>query len=253
MDLSELPAQPAAVQRHPWERSRYRFFGRVLARLVQPRPSHVLDVGSGDAWLASQLLAPLSSETRFTCWDLHYAPDLMALLARSAGPHIRLTAERPTERFELVLLLDVLEHVEQDAEFLKTLVRENLAPQGLLLISVPAWQGLFTAHDMRRSHYRRYTPAAAARLLEHSGLTIESRGGLFHGLLAPRVAAKVRELVWSPTSRAVLPQPLSWSRGPLATRALDWLLASDNALSWLASRASIDLPGLSWWALCRKS
>lgn len=253
MDLSERPNHSAAApRRHPWELARFQFFRHVLAEAGELRARRVLDAGAGDGWFSRQLLGTLPAAAHVTCWDSHYAPTLIATLACEAGPRVRFTAERPRERFELIMLLDVLEHVERDREFLEALVRENLAPAGAVLLSVPAWQPLFTTHDTRLRHYRRYAPGKAAALIAQSGLAIERRGGLFHGLLLPRVVDKVRELWTQPAAVSGDPAPLDWARGALITRAVRSLLLADNALSLLASKVGFELPGLSWWALCRK-
>ena len=52
----------------------------------------------------------------------------------------------------------------------------------------PAWQPLFTQHDVALRHFRRYAPDQGARLLETGGLEIVRKGGLFHSLLLPRLA-----------------------------------------------------------------
>jgi len=251
MDLSERPAGAASSQRHPWETARFNFFHRLLVEqgILAAR---VLDAGAGDGWFARQLLAARSAASSVVCWDAHYTTDVLATLRREAGAHLSFTAQRPAQRFDLITLLDVLEHVEHDAEFLTTLVSENLEPNATALISVPAWQGLFTAHDTRLRHFRRYAPDAAARVIEQSGLTIVRQGGLFHSLLLPRAAGKLIELLRPPSSAAE-PASLDWGGGPALTSLVEWALARDGALSFAAERVGLCLPGLSWWALCKKS
>jgi SAM-dependent methyltransferase len=248
VDLSERPrGESSPARRHPWELARYKFFARVL-RENGLAPARVLDAGAGDGWFAQQLLPSLPSGARVHCWDAHYERDTLAALRRQADARISFSAERPREKFSLITLLDVLEHVEHDADFLGTLVRENLSPGGRVLISVPAWQPLFTRHDERLRHYRRYAPRAASKLIEGSGLTTLQRGGLFHALLAPRALEKARERLFP--DAPVSEPSLDWNGGPVLTRAVDAFLAVDNRLSWLAARARLQLPGLSWWALC---
>jgi SAM-dependent methyltransferase len=255
MDLSEEPAQSLSIdERHPWEVSRFKFFRRVVADVAADRhPKNILDAGAGDAWF-SQVLGPsLPVEVNVTCWDAYYTPDRVAAIAADAGPRYSFVSERPSETFDLVLLLDVLEHVEDDAGFLGAIVRENLAPGGSVLVSVPAWQRLFTNHDLRLRHHRRYAPAEAASLLEGAGLTIVRRGGLFHSLLVPRALGKLRETLIPPETSNDAPPALRWRAGALARRAVDLALAVDNEVSWVAAERGAELPGLSWWALCKKN
>lgn len=251
MDLSERPEGQASITRHPWETARFQFFQRVLAE-HGAEPERVLDAGAGDGWFARELLAFLPAASSVVCWDAYYTEDTLASLRTQAGPRVRFTAQRPTQRFDTIMLLDVLEHVEHDHEFLSGLVRDNLKADGLALISVPAWQGLFTAHDTRLRHYRRYRPGQAAQVVERSGLTILRQGGLFHSLLLPRAASKLVELL-RPAKVVDDPPSLDWTGGPSVTALVAWALARDADLSRAAERVGLRLPGLSWWALCKKS
>jgi hypothetical protein len=249
MDLLERPAQ--ASRRHPWEVSRFRFFQRVLRDANQLQtPSRVLDAGAGDAWFSRSLLASLPSDAQVTCWDAGYSPELLASLQDRATSRMRFVSERPAERFDTLLMLDVLEHVERDFDFLTSIVRENLAHGATVLMSVPAWPALYTSHDTRLKHHRRYTPDEAAALLTRAGLTILRRGGLFHSLLVPRTVSKVRELIARPPADDSVPA-LTWNGSALTTRVVEWSLAADNMLSWIASRTPSEVPGLTWWALCK--
>jgi dolichyl-phosphate beta-glucosyltransferase len=148
VDLSEAPA--TVLRRHPWELARREFFRRRIRSLgLDRRPIEVLDVGSGDAWLATSLLPALHADSRLTCWDSGYREAHLEDLGRRFAPRARFVTARPAQPFDLVLLLDVLEHVENDAEFLGGIVAANLRAGAHALISVPAWQTLFGDHDVR--------------------------------------------------------------------------------------------------------
>lgn len=249
MDLIEL-AQHRTAQRHPWELARCRFVGDVLAAASLPGPGgEVLDVGSGDAWLAAALARRLEAAGRFTCWDRGYAGGVPAGVA-DAGDRLRFTAERPAARFPLVLLLDVLEHVEDEQGFLSATVRENLAPGGHAVVTVPAWPRLFSAHDARLGHHRRYTPDGARALLAAAGLEVVRSGGLFHSLLLPRAASVL--LARLLPSAAPPAGASGWAAPAPVTAAVVAALALDARLSLLTSRLGAPLPGLSFWALCRR-
>jgi SAM-dependent methyltransferase len=247
MDLVELPDRP--VTRHPWEEARFRFFHRVLeVGLNLNAVRTLLDVGAGDAWFASQLAA--RTGVRIVCWDTGYTPELLASRALRDRAGVQLVADRPHTSFDVLLLLDVLEHVADDHRLLGTLVRENLLPGGHALISVPAWPSLFSSHDVRLRHERRYTPAAARVLIRGAGLEIVRTAGLFHSLIVPRALDVLRERL---TKRSAPPPDIGhWNGSPTVTRFVRWLLEADARLSLLQSRMPASLPGLSWWALCRK-
>ena len=144
-------------------------------------------------------------------------------------------------------MLDVLEHVEDDFAFLDALVRDNTHPESIVLVSVPAWSSLFTAHDTELKHFRRYSPALAAKLVENCGLRIDERGGL-----APRAASKLVEVARAALGLpAVAPASSAWHGGALQTKLVSAALAIDNRASHLTARYGLEVPGLSWWALCR--
>lgn len=249
MDLSERPDR--AFARHPWEKARFRFFHDVLASVSWPANGpRVLDVGAGDAWFSSQLLGGLGNSARITCWDAEYNDAVLTDLRYWAPEQIEFRSDRPDSRFDLVMLLDVLEHVEQDLDFLRTIVETNLEPNSVVLISVPAWQTLFSSHDTRLRHYRRYSPEACRRVIEAAGLTITRHGGLFHSLLAPRAAQVLKEKVLG-ADLSARPETLEWKAGALVTRAVDTALHVDNFISHRLADVGIDVPGMSWWALCR--
>ena len=249
MDLSEAPA--TVIRRHPWEVARLDFFRRRLAAHgLDRRALEILDVGSGDAWLAMALLPALHADTRITCWDAAYDEGLMRELARQGGQRVHFVATPPSERFDLALLLDVLEHIENDEVFLRGVVERNLRAGGQVLISVPAWRVLFGDHDVQLHHFRRYQPGEAVSLLERCGLKIVSRGGLFHSLLVPRVVEKLAARLG--LLRTPPPNAGEWSAGSLVTSTVEGALKLDGRLSSLLSRGKLSLPGLSWWALCVK-
>jgi SAM-dependent methyltransferase len=252
MDLSEVSGR--GHRRHPWEVARARFFRRVLAdagALAAPRA--VLDVGAGDGYLARGLLDALPTGSEVVCLDPHYTDEDLRRSAAEPRAGLSFVREAPARRFDVVLLLDVIEHVPDDRAFLGGFVAASLAPGGLVLVSVPAWQPLFSAHDTALKHYRRYSPAACRALLDDGGLATVRGGGLFHALIAPRLltvaAEKLQRLV-----RRAPPPPANlgaWRGGAVVSGAVERALAVDNALSHALARRGVSLPGLSVWALCR--
>ncbi len=71
---------------------------------------------------------------------------------------------------DLVLALDLLEHIEDDNALLREIVR-ILRPGGYLLATVPAHQSLWSEHDEALHHFRRYSKKGFLRLVSKSGLT----------------------------------------------------------------------------------
>lgn len=243
MDLRE--AGNSAGHRHPWETARYRFFSSELARAgALGSGGRVLDVGSGDGWFAEGLAQEHFEGAEIVCFDVNYTERRTELRVRSNT--LTKTNEPPTQKFTAVLLLDVLEHIDDDLGFLSRLVEHNLADGAKVLISVPAWPQVWTPHDEFLKHCRRYTPAAALKLIRAAGLTPQRSGGLFHSLLPVRGLQKLLK-----TTRADQPEA-AWKGGALVSNAFGAALGLDNWLSHRLASAGVDLPGLSWWALCTR-
>jgi SAM-dependent methyltransferase len=252
MDLVEVSG--TQHRRHPWEVARAAFFARVLVDaglLAQPRA--VLDVGSGDGYLARTLLARMAPGSQVACLDAHYTDDDLRRLADPPVAGLSFVREPPDRRFDLLLMLDVIEHVEDDRAFLGGLLAQTLAPGGLVLVSVPAWQGLYSAHDTALRHYRRYSPTACIALLADEGLVPIRSGGLFHSLLLPRLVSVACEAVLRRFGKEpAVPSNLGdWRGGRFVSTILERALALDNALTHALVKRGIGLPGLSVWALCR--
>ncbi len=246
MDLREHAH--AGTRRHPWETARARFFRDVLRESGRMGAvARVLDVGAGDGWLARALLDECPASARLTCVDSNYDD---AWLARRDDPRVTFARAAPDEAADLVLALDVAEHVDDDAGFARDLAA-HLAPGGALLFSVPTWPALFTSHDVALGHHRRYTPEGARRLVEGAGLAVERSGGLFLSLVAPRAAQAALERVRPP--REVAATSLSWKGGAALTSAVESVLRADAAVARWASSRALPLPGLSWWALCTRA
>ena len=251
MDLREVPG--TTFQRHPWEIARAAFFRRVLAEAgLLAAPRAVLDVGAGDGYLARRLLEALPPGSTILCLDAHYSDDDLARLADPPAAGLGFARELPPRRFDVILMLDVIEHVADDRAFVARFVAESLAPGGTVLASVPAWQALFSRHDRELNHFRRYSPAACRALLESAGLAVRASGGVFHTLLAPRALAVAVERVEASLGRdGAAPDDLGdWRHGRALSKLVSGALAADNALSHLGRRLGLARPGLSFWALC---
>jgi SAM-dependent methyltransferase len=93
--------------------------------------------------------------------------------------------------FDVILLFDVLEHVEDHAAFLEAL-EFHLAAGGKLLINVPAFQWLYSDYDRAAGHTRRYDAASLREVAERSGLFVRSY--TYWGL--PLVSLLVLRRLW---------------------------------------------------------
>jgi hypothetical protein len=243
VDLEERGG--AATRRHPWELARAELFLRVLGRYgLLESGRDWLDVGSGDAWFAAQVRERTAEDAQITCWDVNYTQAEL----EEAPPGLTLVTTKPEGRFDRVLMLDVIEHVEDDEGFVAG-VTELLDPGGRLLVSVPCYQRLFSSHDRMLHHFRRYSPDACRALLERCGLMVVAEGGLFWALLPLRAAQVGVERIRRRPRRAA--GIGNWHGGATTTRLLTRAMVADGELSLAVTSRGRRLPGLSYWALCR--
>lgn len=248
MDLIETPEEGTFL-RHPWELARGQFFADLLRPVLSGGAATLLDAGAGDGWFARRLAAEHPA-LRVTCFDPGYPSE-----SRPADADGRVTyvATQPPGPFGVVTLLDVLEHVEYDASLLNELVGALERP-GYLLASVPTWPSLFSSHDVMLKHFRRYVPRELIALLREAGLTVVQSGGLFHSLLAPRALSVAVERVRGDRAsrNGADGHVLEWRGGPRSRRLAVALLGADIRLSRLAADKHLQIPGLSYWALCQR-
>ncbi len=249
MDLKEL--RQVVNSRHPWEISKSIFFQGVLEKYIGKEISKaitVLDVGAGDGFISDTLRKKSLSRAKVYCWDINYTDAF--LKERNQTSTVIYTRDVPEEKSDLLFLMDVLEHIENDKGFLKELVKNKLKESSYVLITVPAWNGLYSFHDKKLHHFRRYSPSKCKEVINESGLKIIKKGGVFHSLLIPRFASVLKEkILGEPES---LPDLGDWNHGKLMTELINRVLGFDNTLSKIFAAMNLDLPGLSWWALCKK-
>ena len=89
--------------------------------------------------------------------------------------------------FDAVLMLDVLEHLEDDVACARS-AASVLKPGGLMLLTVPAYQWLYGPHDTAHHHHRRYTRRQVRDVLSQAGLNIRYTS-YYNALLFPLALA----------------------------------------------------------------
>ncbi len=239
MDLSE---RGSAATRHPWEVARFRAYRDILRDHGALGARRVLDVGAGDGWFSEALLAELPSVEAVVCWDINYNE----LELSTADQRLVRTTVPPEPGFDLVLVLDVLEHIADPVGFIDEQLRPLAAPGTHALVAVPAHPWLFGEHDRALGHERRYRPAEL-RAQVGRWIDVIEHGPLFTSLVPPRAAGVAIER--ARRSGGAHPHGVGhWGGGPLLTRALTGALSADAATTRRLGRVARRLPGLSTWA-----
>ena len=76
------------------------------------------------------------------------------------------------DKFDCIILGDVLEHIEDDKAAMRK-IHGMLTPNGCIVVNVPAYQALFSKHDVALGHKRRYSNRELKGKLRDSGFKIE--------------------------------------------------------------------------------
>lgn len=150
-----------------------------------------------------------------------------------------------------VLFLDVIEHVEDDAALIRQ-VSEKAGltdAQTLFLFTVPAFQFLFSSHDVFLGHYRRYTLAMLEETFSKTSLAALDRGYFFFTLLLPRLLNAVLERIVPPKAKAE--GVASWRGGRFLTALIRAALLADYRFCRFLAKTGLRLPGLSCYAAGR--
>ena len=256
MDLKEARLTGYVVQaRHPWELARREVVADLIRRHVPAvvgRPARVLDLGCGDTWLIEQLAQDLPA-AHFAGVDIAFPPQMVENLNRryaAQGQSLRvydqLAAQAAADPgpVDLVLLLDVIEHIEDEIGFLREMAQHpGIGPDTRVLITVPAFQQLFCAHDTFLAHYRRYTLRSLRQRTSTGGLACEAGGYFFATPLLPRAIRALAERVRPPQGEAK--GIGAWAGGPALTRLLYQGLRWDYRVGRGLQRLGLRLPGLS--------
>jgi SAM-dependent methyltransferase len=201
-----------AEDRHWWYRGRRKVLERVVEDLRLPARARILDAGCG----SGRNMVELARHGTVTGVELADASVALAR-ARGAGEVIAGSVlEMPFEAdsFDLAASLDVIEHLEDDLAALREL-RRVVAPGGSLLVTVPAYQWLWSGHDEINHHFRRYTRRSLQRAGEEAGWH-QVRTTYFNSLLLPAaIMLRVLDRFSRKTTESSLdlwvpPQPLNW-------------------------------------------
>lgn len=200
MELQTYRMMRDLEETHWWFVARRRILAALLGRLGLPRDAELLEVGCGPGGN----MRMLSRFGRLTCVE---SEPFARQLAGERGLAEVLPGELPdglpafSRRFDLVTVMDVLEHISDDRGSLRALAAV-LNPGGRVLITVPAFMFLWSRHDEENHHQRRYNRKQLEGLVRQAGLQLDYIS-YFNFWLFPPVAA-VRLL------RKLVPYRESW-------------------------------------------
>jgi hypothetical protein len=238
MDLKEEDILGAEIASH-WY---YVAKGRALQAFLRGFQSEdVLDVGAGSGVFARQLIDAQVCK-RATCVDPGYQKEYVEPYGQGQLTFVR-SVDRT--RQNLVLMMDVLEHVDDDVGLLSSYA-STMTPQARILITVPAFQFLWSGHDDFLEHRRRYTREMLETTVTKAGLVVE-RTRYFFGLLFPLVSAMRIGQRWRSRGAETQPRSALQKHSRATNSALVWIHEIERRLVFPWNRFA----GLTVFCLAR--
>jgi len=182
-------------QRHWWYRARREVIAALIRRVAPPPPgARILEVGCG----TGHNLAMLGEFGKVDALELDEEARTLAEQRLGRAVHNAPLPELSgidDAAYDLIGAFDVIEHIDDDSAALRS-IAGKLKPGGKLVMTVPAHQWMWSAHDVVNHHKRRYSKRALRRLIGGSPLKLDAIG-YFNSLLFPvavaeRSASKLR-------------------------------------------------------------
>lgn len=176
MDLKESHILNDQVEQHWYYHSK---MAAIKAYTKSLAFDNILDIGAGSGFFARSLLIDGQAKAA-VCVDPNYDNETNEQVD---GRPLQFRKQVDVRHFELFLLMDVLEHVEDDVGLLLEYSKHAPA-ESYFLISVPAFNFLWSGHDEFLEHYRRYTLSQLKHVAINAGLK-PTTGSYYFGLVFP--------------------------------------------------------------------
>jgi 2-polyprenyl-3-methyl-5-hydroxy-6-metoxy-1,4-benzoquinol methylase len=157
---------------HFWIRRRFEVLQDLCGGMISGA-GEIAEIGCGHGLLQRQIEDAHRREV--TGFDLNEYALKQNVSRRSRVCCYDIFGTEPAlkEKFDLILLFDVLEHIEDEDGFLKALLF-HLAPQGRLILNVPAGQWAYSEYDVAAGHVRRYIIRTLRKTALRNGLSIQA-------------------------------------------------------------------------------
>lgn len=262
MDIKELNINQdkGTSKNHPWEYARAKVIDFLIKRHLPGNNINgiMADVGCGDIFFSQQFVKKHPNLTAAAI-DIAFTDEIIASLKAkyNAGNILFFNDIKNVDLqgkcADIVFLMDVIEHIENDIDFLKTLGNCNFVDDNtLFVITVPAYNNLYCSHDKWLGHYRRYDQKMLKEHTQKAGLRYVNDGGgyFFTSLLLPRWIQKKVE------SHKVQEEEVTgiggWTGSKTTSKIYELILLTDFYFFRFFRIFGIKTPGLSTYALCKR-
>ena len=211
MDADLFPKMAHLEDRHWWWLGRRAIARALIKSMRLPPRAEIFEAGCG----TGGNLALLSEFGHVRAMELD---DSARAFALARGPRDIQSGKLPGpipfghDPFDLIVLMDVLEHLEHDGASLKAL-RERCKPGGKIYVTVPALPFLWSRHDVTHHHFRRYTRNALRAVAEASGWRVNFISYYNAWLFPPVAAVRLAQRAFNSTADDFnIPfNPLNWT------------------------------------------
>lgn len=188
---------------HWWFVGRKKIVDQILHLYYPKRIQEAIDIGSGYGAMLPLLLQYCKNVDALEPL-LETKPDLIKLGAREVFSISSFPNHSVKGQYELVTLFDVLEHIADQEKALRIIREQMLKPGGRIILTVPAYQWLWTSHDTVNHHYRRYSKKQLLGLLKANGYK-KIKATYFMTVLFPLAVLQRLLMKWSRTTEEFRP------------------------------------------------
>lgn len=220
--------------RHPWELSRFHSLSNEIKKYH--KEGSILDIGCGDSFFDRELLKTNININEMYGVDIFLEKDFDENKYHVVNDYEKLNGKK----FDTIIMFDVLEHIEKDDDFLNNEVNDLIKYDGKIIITVPAFQFLFSEHDKFLKHFRRYDKKMINKLIEKTNYKIVNFHYFYFSLFMFR-------LIFRDNSNDLA--EWKYDEKSLITKFIISILNIDYSLSKLLGKI---LPGLSLFVVLEK-
>ncbi len=257
MDLKEYEKSlTSEINRHPWELARLQILSFFITTAIKKKT--ILDIGSGDAFMATSIAKKLP-DSAIAAIDINYKDIHFEKFKKDKPANLSFYSNLLSfsnsfsNKADIIILMDVLEHVKNPGELLQqALQTTDQSSPVLFIITVPAFQKLYSSHDEKLGHFKRYNRKELIQILNEQSIIVNQSGYCFTSLLIPRIFQILIEKITKKDHQKNA-GIYDWKRGKAITFLLKSIFWIEFKISWYLSRIGIYIPGLTCYCICQNS
>lgn len=208
MDRVVYERMSALEEEHWWFAARRKLIHAILNRSIcLPSSPRILEAGCGTG-------GNLSLLRKFGDVDAFEFDETARQIAITKSGLPIAPGELPTNipfgtmTYDVICLFDVLEHIRDDGSSLSAL-RARLSSDGYIVLTVPAFPALWSRHDERHHHFRRYTKRSVEDLAGLASLRVVKDGYYNTALLPIAVATRaINGILKREVADEAMPRPI---------------------------------------------